>query len=103
MTDLATTTHLPRKFSVPCTITVEHTTETLEAHVTLGNDIRTEIGDRITVHGASVAVEFGETSVFERMATVRRAGTLEKLWIRICAFFEFTELYEVSFSPGSLK
>lgn len=91
-----------REFTVGCTITVSHTWESLEAHVELDGDVKTEIGDRITVHGAAVAVPFGETIQIERLATVRRASSLQKLWTRITAFFELTELYEVSFSPGRL-
>ncbi|MEM7766387.1 MAG: hypothetical protein AAF253_02740 [Pseudomonadota bacterium] len=98
-----TPTHHARKFTVPCTITVSHTYESLEAHVELAGDIRTEVGDRITVHGQAVGVPYGETTVIERMATVRRANWLERAWVRFTAYFELTELYEVSFSPGSLK
>ncbi|MEL6782061.1 MAG: hypothetical protein AAFO51_06755, partial [Pseudomonadota bacterium] len=59
--------------------------------------------DKITVHGPRITVPFGESVVLRRPATVRRAGPLERLWIKACAFFDFTELYEVSFSSGSLK
>ena len=92
-----------RQFTVPCTITVRHTWETLEAHVDLAGPLKTEVGDKIIVHGESVAVPFGQTTVIERMATVRRAGWLERQWTRFTALFEMTELYEVSFSPGSLR
>ncbi len=92
-----------RRFTVPCTITVTHTHDSLEAHVALEGDVPSLVGDRITVHGRAISVPFGETTTIRRMATVRRAGPLERLWVRITAYFEFTELYEVSFSPGSLK
>ena len=93
----------PRRFDVPCTITVRHTDESLEAHVDLAGRVESRVGDRIRVHGAAIAVPFGETIRIERLATVTRAGPLERLWIRILAMFELTELYEDSFSPGSLK
>ena len=92
-----------QSFTVPCTITVKHTWETLEAHVELEGDLKTETGDKIRVHGEAISVPFGQTTVIQRMATVKRANWLEKLWVRFTAFFEFGELYEVSFSPGSLK
>lgn len=97
------TSDTPSEFTVPCTITVIHTYESLEAHVELEGSIRSEVGDKITVHGAAVAVPYGETTVFKRMATVRRAGWLERAWVRVAAFFEFTELYEVSFTPGQFR
>ncbi len=90
----------PRRFTVPCTITVEHSNETLEAHVELDNGVLPTIGDRIRVHGDPVAVAFGETIVLRRNATVVRATALEKAWVRFRSMFEMTELYEVSFSPG---
>lgn len=92
----------PRTFTVPCTITVTHTHESLEAHVALEEEVPSLVGDRITVHGSAISVPFGETVTIRRMATVRRAGWLERAWVRFAAYFEFTELYEVSFSPGSL-
>jgi len=41
--------------------------------------------------------------VYERMATVTRASAWQRLTTRIAAYFEFAELYEVSFTPGSVK
>ncbi len=92
-----------KPYHTPCTITVVHTWETLEAHVELDGGAQPEIGDRVTVHGAAVQVPFGETIKIRREATVRPASMFEKLWIRIQAFFELTELYEVSFSTGTLR
>ncbi len=89
-----------RRFTVPCTITVKHTTETLEAHVELDGDVAPTLGDRIVVHGQHVVVPFGESITIRRNATVTRANHLEKLWLRLKSQFELTELYEVSFSPG---
>lgn len=93
----------PHRFDVPCTITVTHTDESLEAHVELGAHVPSKVGDKILVHGAAIAVPWGETIRIERMATVTRASALERAWVRFLSLFELKELYEVSFSPGSLK
>ncbi|MEL7480500.1 MAG: hypothetical protein AAGJ29_02975 [Pseudomonadota bacterium] len=92
-----------REFSLPCTIIVNHTWESLEAHVELDGGVQPEIGDKITVHGPRITVPFGESARLRRLATVRKSGPIERLWIRIAAFFELTELYEVSFSTGRIK
>lgn len=92
-----------RKLQMPCTITVTHTWESLEAHVELAGGVQPDVGDRVIVHGAAVQVPFGETITIERMATLRRAGPLERLWIRIKAFFELNELFEVSFSTEMIR
>lgn len=93
----------PRRFDVPCTITVTHTNESLEAHVDLGAHMDRRVGDKIRVHGAAITVPFGDTITVHRIATVTRAGFLERAWVRLMAMFELKELYEVSFSPGSLR
>ncbi|MEM9617873.1 MAG: hypothetical protein AAF936_07930 [Pseudomonadota bacterium] len=91
-----------RRFTVPCTISIEHSYDSLEAHVELDGDVKPTIGDRIMVHGDSVTVPFGEKITLRRNATVTRANALEKLWLRLKSQFELTELYEVSFSPGRI-
>ncbi len=91
-----------RRFTIPCTITVKHTNETLEAHVELDGNVQPTLGDRIIVHGQSVTVPFGECITLHRKATVMRANLMEKLWLRLKSQFELTELYEVSFSPGRI-
>lgn len=77
--------------------------ETLEAHVELDGDVQPTVGDRVVVHGAAVQVPFGESVTIRRQATIIRAHALQKLWTKLKSFFELTELYEVSFSPGRLK
>ncbi|MEM9375336.1 MAG: hypothetical protein AAGA72_03885 [Pseudomonadota bacterium] len=93
----------PKRFRIPCIIRITHTWESLEAHVELPGRAQPEIGDRITVHGAPVQVPFGETITIEREATVRRAGPLEKLWVKIRSMFELDELYEVNFTTEILR
>ena len=92
-----------RRIRIPCIIRITHTWESLEAHVELPGRAQPEIGDRITVHGAPVQVPFGETITIEREATIRRAGPLERLWVRIRSMFELDELYEVNFSTEFLR
>jgi hypothetical protein len=90
----------PRMIDVPCTIEIEHTIESLHAHVALDGDIPVEPGDRVVVHGDPIHAAFGERIVLRRSATIVRAGPLERLCTRLFAYLELTELYEVGFSAG---
>ena len=90
-----------RGVEVACRVEVEHTHDSLHAHVDL-EGIEVGPGDEVTVHDAPVDVGFGERVVCRRTATVVRAGPMGRLWTRVTAFFELTELYEVSFSPRRL-
>ncbi|MGY6551459.1 MAG: hypothetical protein ACXIT4_06125 [Erythrobacter sp.] len=92
-----------RRFDIPCTITIEQSPEHFHAHVELEGDIPLHPGDEVLVHGAPVTVGFGESLSFTRMATVKRATPLTRAWTRLAAYFDLSELYEVSFNPGSLK
>lgn len=83
---------------VPCVIEVENTFESLHAHVKLKNGILIHPGDEVLVHGEPVEVPYGEKRVLERMATVSRAGWIERLWTRATGDLEFMELCEFSFS-----
>ena len=89
-----------KSFDVPCTVEIEQTSETLHAHVMLDGDIDIRPGDEVLVHDAPTTVAFGERLVVRRTATVRRGGSLDRLWARIEGYLELTELYEVSFSDG---
>jgi hypothetical protein len=89
----------PRRFDTGCTIEVEHTNESLHAHVALDDDAPIGPGDKVRVHGDAIRVPFGERLVVRRTATVQRANPLERLWTKIAARFELAELYEVSFTP----
>jgi hypothetical protein len=90
-----------KRFDVPCTIEVEHTFESLHAHVKLEGGILIHPGDEVLVHGAPVEVPYGEKRVFSRQATVQRASWMERLWTRATGDFEFMELCEFSFSERS--
>lgn len=82
-----------------CTIEIEHSDESLHAHVELDDESDLRPGDRVQVHGAPIHVSFGQKLVLRRDATVERAGWVERQWTRLSSRFELSELYEVSFSP----
>ena len=93
----------PRAFDVACRIAVEQSEAHFHAHVELAGNITVHPGDRVRVHGDPIRIPFGQSAVIERMATVERAGPLLRGWTRLVAYLGLTELYEVSFNPGSLK
>jgi hypothetical protein len=93
MTMLRTT-----RFDTKCTVDLEHSDDYLRAHVELAGGVAIGPGDRVLVHGAPISVGFGERRVVERIATVERASTLERLWTKFAGHFEMTELYELSFT-----
>lgn len=82
-----------------CTITVQHTDESLEAHVELDHGLLPSTGDRITVFGEPVRVEYGGSVTLRRDARLVRGTLLDKLWIKLLSLVDVSELYEVSFSP----
>lgn len=86
------------RFVATCRVEIEHSDEHLHAHVELAGGIAVGPGDRVCVHGAPIVVGFGERRVEQRIATVERASSLERLWTKFAGHFEMTELYEVSFS-----
>jgi hypothetical protein len=92
-----------QSFETPCTITVEQSSEHFHAHVELPEHIAMEPGDKVRVHGAPISIPFGSREVFERRATVTRAGPLTRAAIRLAAYFDLAELYEVSFNAGRIK
>jgi hypothetical protein len=91
-----------RSFDIPCRIEIEQSEEHFHAHVELEGDVPIFPGDKVRVHGAPVRVAFGQSVVFDRVATVTRAGPLERAWTKAIAYFDLRELYEVSFSPGRI-
>ncbi len=90
-----------RSLDVPCIIEVENTFESLHAHVKLTNGVLIQPGDEVLVHGDPVEVPYGEKRRVERVATVTRAGWLERLWTRSTGDLEFMELCEFSFSGSA--
>lgn len=90
-------------FDTECRVEVEHSDEYLCAHVELAGDVEVGPGDRVLVHGAPIVVGFGERRVEQRIATVERASSFERLWTKFSGHFEMAELYEVSFTDRSLS
>ncbi|MES2754593.1 MAG: hypothetical protein V4659_08010 [Pseudomonadota bacterium] len=86
------------RFDTPCRVEVELSDEFCRANVVLADGYEVGPGDRVRVHGAPISVAFGERRVEDRIATVERASTAERLWTKFAGHFEMTELYEVSFS-----
>ena len=85
-------------FDVPCRIEVEHTFDSLHAHVELADGVVVHPGDQVCVQGEPIRVPYGERATFQRVATVTRASWLERLWTRLTGRAEFMELLEFSFS-----
>ncbi len=64
-----------RTLTVPCTVEIENSSETLHAHVEL-DGYEVGPGDEVIVHGAPTHVPFGEKIVARCHATVVRAGPI---------------------------
>jgi hypothetical protein len=90
---------MSRTLRTPCTIEVEHSDESLHAHVALEGDPVIHPGDRVLVHGDPIHVVFGQRRTFHRFATVERASMIERIWTRLTGRLEMHELYDVSFTP----
>ncbi|MEL6233342.1 MAG: hypothetical protein AAFR46_02935 [Pseudomonadota bacterium] len=87
-----------RTEKAPCLVEVSHTFDALHAHVKFTNGAVIHPGDEVLVHGAPVMAPYGEVVREERLATITRAGALERLWTRLTGDLEFMELCEFSFS-----
>ena len=87
-----------RRYEFPCTVEIEHTPESLHAHVEIEGDFIIEPGDEVLVLDAPTDIPFGEKIVLRRTAIVTRAGALERIWTKWIGNFELTELYDVSFT-----
>ncbi|GBF56912.1 hypothetical protein PbB2_00569 [Candidatus Phycosocius bacilliformis] len=85
-----------------CTIEIQHDEHSLHAHVSLDDGTTLGPGDRMIVQGPPIRLSFGESCTLNRGVKITRATALERLWIKIASYFELTELYEVSFTPGKL-
>lgn len=86
-----------RTVEVQCTVDVEHSFDSLHAYVEL-DGVEVGPGDEVIVHDAPTEVAYGQHIVCRRRATVVLAGWVERVWTRLIAPFELTELYEVGFS-----
>jgi hypothetical protein len=91
-------TAAPRCFTVPCTLDIEVTPESVHAHA-VPEGVTLYPGDRVVVHGVPAHIDYGDKYTLDCTATVTRAGLLTRLWTRLTSVAEITELYEVSFAP----
>lgn len=82
--------------TVGCTVDVEHTNDSLHAYVDL-DDVEIGPGDKVTVIGAPLKVEFGERVVTRCSARIERASIAQHMLARLGGYLELTELYEVGF------
>ena len=85
-------------FDAPCTVEIEHSADSLHAHVEIESSIPISPGDEVLVHDAPTDIPFGDRVVVWRTATIIRAGLAERIRVRIASLFEMDELYEVSFT-----
>lgn len=85
------------RIEVPCTIDLENTPESLHAYVEL-EGIEVGPGDTVVVQDAPTEIAFGERQIHRRMATVTRAGMIDRAATKVAAYLELTELYECGFS-----
>jgi hypothetical protein len=92
-----------RMIETPCTIEIEQTHDFFHAHLTLDRDIEIHPGDRVRVHGEPFRIAFGQKLLERRTATVERASWAARLWTKLTARLELSELYEVSFTPGRIS
>lgn len=88
----------PRTITVPCTVEIEHSFDSLHAHA-VPEGITLRPGDRVVVNGAPDGIPFGQSATYECTATVFRAGPLLQFWTQASAFMELTELYHCGFEP----
>lgn len=87
-----------QSFEFPCTVEIEHTPESLHAHVEIDGDFAIEPGDEVLVVDAPSHPPYGGRVVVRRKVVVTRAGALERMWTRLKGNLELTELYDVSFT-----
>jgi len=91
-------TSTPRRITVPCTLDIEVTPESVHAHA-VPEGVEIYPGDSVVVHGAPASIQFGDRYTMDCTATITRAGPLTRAWTRLAALGGLTELYEVSFAP----
>ena len=92
-------TRFRRELAARCIVEIERSADSLHAHA-VPLDVAIRPGDVVLVHGAPLAVAYGERVSQECRATVRRAGPLLRLWTRAAAMLALTQLYEVGFETG---
>jgi len=90
--------YAPRELDLPCRVAVERTSDYLAGHVVLGQRKMPEPGDSVHVQGEEIQAPQDSRFIVRRRARLRRANPITRLWTKIIAIFEITELLETSFS-----
>lgn len=91
------------RIATHATVRIAHSPEGLSAHVELDGNPPMYPGDRVQLAGPPVAIAIGGEVVERRAATLTRASWAGRLRTRAAAWFELSELYEVSFTPGRMR
>ena len=88
----------PRTMDVMCDVDIEKSPLSFHAHA-VPDGIAIRPGDVVVVHGVPTDIGFGDRLISQCHATVTRAGPVTRMWTKITAMTELTELYEVGFLP----
>ena len=83
---------------VTADIDIEKSPVSFHAHA-VPDGVAIRPGDIVVVHGVPTDIGFGDRLISQCPATVTRAGPVARLWTKITAMTELTELYEVGFMP----
>ncbi len=94
---------LRQRETLDCVVEISNRFEALGAHVRFAEGVVIHPGDEVLVHGAPVAIPYGESRSFPRRATITRAGMLRRGWTRLRGEFEVLDLCEVSFSERTMS
>ena len=89
------------RISVKCRVEIVNRWDELFTEVDLPPGVIIRPGDEVEVHGEPVEVRYGDQTMIERQATIKRAGAIERTWTKLTGDLEFMELLEFSFSSGS--
>ena len=92
--------HQAAHLKAPCTVEIEHSAGTLEAHVAIDSD--SHLGIRATglgVPNPPTEPPFGKRLVVRCVAMITSGpGLPDGMWTRVAGNFDLTELYDVSFT-----
>lgn len=88
----------PRRLTVPCTVEIERSFDSLHAHA-IPEGVTLRPGDRVLINGLPDGIAHSGTTSFQTTATVLRANPLTQWWTEMAAIFELAELYHCGFEP----
>lgn len=88
----------PRQFTVPCTVEIERSFDSLHAHA-IPEGVTLRPGDRVVVNDLPDDIGRTGTTHFQTTATVLRANPLTQWWTELRSVLELGELYHCGFEP----